>query len=211
MKTRDKIVKKAKQLFNKNGVGNVTVRNICNELNISLGNFTYYFPDKQQIIVELYRGMIAALEEIDKKIKVSRETISYLLEYHRQTFVIETDFRFFYLNTFEILNGNPAIREAYLQHVQNEKKRMKQLLNIYVKNGVLMNDMSEQLIDKIINLSLIIGSFWMIDAEVQFKSQWKEKQKLVHYLELCCSIIETYLTKNALAEYHSFFKELNDV
>ncbi len=67
MKTRDKILKKAQQLFNKNGVGNVTVRNICNELNISLGNFTYYFPDKQQIIVELYRGMIAALEEIDKK------------------------------------------------------------------------------------------------------------------------------------------------
>lgn len=209
MKTRDKILKKAQQLFNKNGVGNVTVRNICNELNISLGNFTYYFPDKQQIIVELYLGMIAALEEIDKKINVSRETIIYLLEYHRQMFVIETDFRFFYLNTFEILNSNPAIREAYLQHVQNEKKRMKQLLNIYVKNGVLMNDMSEQLIDKIINLSLIIGSFWMIDAEVQFKG--KEKQKLVHYLELCCSIIESHLTKNALAEYHLFFKELNDI
>jgi AcrR family transcriptional regulator len=209
MKTRDTILKKAKQLFNKNGVGNVTVRNICNELKISLGNFTYYFPDKQQIIVELYLGMIAALEEIDKKINVSRETIIYLLEYHRQTFVIETDFRFFYLNTFEILNSNPAIREAYLQHVQNEKKRMKQLLNIYVKNGVLINDMSEQLIDKIINVSLIIGSFWMIDAEVQFKG--KEKQKLLHYLELCCSIIEAYLTKNALAEYHSIFKELNDI
>jgi len=209
VKTRDKILKKAQQLFNKNGIGNVTVRNICNELNISLGNFTYYFPDKQQIIVELYLGMIAALEEIDKKINVSRETIIYLLEYHRQMFVIETDFRFFYLNTFEILNSNPAIREAYLQHVQNEKKRMKQLLNMYVKNGVLMNDMGEQLIDKIINLSLIIGSFWMIDAEVQFKG--KEKQKLVHYLELCCSIIESHLTKNALAEYHSFFKELNDI
>jgi len=115
--------------------------------------------------------MIAALEEIDKKINVSRETIIYLLEYHRQIFVIETDFRFFYLNTFEILNSNPAIREAYLQHVQNEKKPMKQLLNIYVKNGVLMNDMSEQLIDKIINLNLIIGSFWMIDADVQFKGK----------------------------------------
>lgn len=209
MKTRDKILKKAQQLFNKNGVGNVTVRNICNELNISLGNFTYYFPDKQQIIVELYLGMIAALGEIDKQINISRETIIYLLEYHRQMFVIETDFRFFYLNTFEILNSNPSIREAYLQHVQNEKKRMKLLLNIYVKNGVLVNDTSQQGIDKIINLSLIIGSFWMIDAEVQFKG--KEKQKLVHYLELCCGTIEAHLTKKALAEYHTFFKELNDI
>ncbi len=83
----------------------IRVENICIELNISLGNFTYYFTDKQQIIVELYLGMIAALEEIDKKINVSRETIIYLLEYHRQIFVIETDFRFFYLNTFEILNS----------------------------------------------------------------------------------------------------------
>ena len=49
----------------------------------------------------------------------------------------------------------------------------------------------------------------MIDADVQFKG--KEKQKLVHYLEPCCSIIEAHLTKNALAEYHSFFKELNDI
>jgi hypothetical protein len=51
----------------------IRVENICIELNISLGNFTYYFTDKQQIIVELYLGMIAALEEIDKKINVSRE------------------------------------------------------------------------------------------------------------------------------------------
>ena len=66
----------------------IRVENFCIELNISLGNFTYYFTDKQQIIVELYLGMIAALEEIDKKINVSRETIITLLEYRRQTFEI---------------------------------------------------------------------------------------------------------------------------
>ncbi len=82
MKTREKILVTTQTLFNKKGIGQVSIRNICDELDISLGNFTYYFPDKQQIAVELFRKMINELENIDSQIKISRQSILYLLHYH---------------------------------------------------------------------------------------------------------------------------------
>jgi hypothetical protein len=47
-------------------------------------------------------------------------------------------------------------------------------------------------------------NFWIIDAEIQYKGN--EKQKLLYYLQLCCSLIEPHLTKHALEEYKSYFK-----
>ncbi|HVK97523.1 MAG TPA: TetR/AcrR family transcriptional regulator [Flavisolibacter sp.] len=206
MKTREKILLKAQELFNKKGFGQVSVRNICEELGISLGNFTYYFPDKQQIVVELYRKMIDELENLDKKIKIERECILYLLHYHKQVFVVETAYKFFYLNTTELINNNPAIREEYLKHLENEKERMLKLMNMYLANGVLRQDVDKALLDKMLNLNLMVSSFWMIDAEIRFPG--KEKQKLLYYLELCCSILEPHLTEPALKEYKQFFSAL---
>jgi AcrR family transcriptional regulator len=71
MKTRDRILEKAQELFNKNGIGKVSVRSICEELKISVGNFTYYFPDKHKIVVELYHKMISEIEAVKDKVSAT--------------------------------------------------------------------------------------------------------------------------------------------
>jgi len=203
MKTRDRILEKAQELFNKNGIGKVSVRSICEEVEISLGNFTYHFPDKHKIVIELYHKMISEIEAVKDKVSATSESIVYLLEYHRLVFIIQNSYKFFFLNTFELVNQSHEIKEAYLAHVQKEKMMMKQLLESYIKNGVIKQGTNLPFIDKLININLMVNSFWIIDAELHFKGG--EKKKLLHYLALCCSMIEPYLTKRALEEYQSFF------
>lgn len=206
MKTRDRILEKAQELFNKNGIGKVSVRSICEELKISVGNFTYHFPDKHKIVIELYHKMISEMEAIKDKVSATSESIVYLLEYHRLVFIIQNRYKFFFLNTFELVNQSNEIKEAYLAHVQKEKMMMKQLLESYSKNGVLKKGTDLPFIDKLININLMVNRFWIIDAELHFKGG--EKKKLLHYLALCCSMIEPYLTKRALEEYQSFFNAI---
>ena len=206
MKTRDKILLKSQELFNKKGLAQVSVRNICDDLQISLGNFTYYFPDKQQIVVELYQKMISELESIAVSPKIDKSSILYLLHYHKQVFAIETHYKFFFLNTFELINNHADIRQTYLRHVEAEKERMTGLMKLYIEVGVLRNDVDPAFIDKMLDLNLMVSSFWMIDAELRYPGQ--EKQKLLHYLQLCCSIIEPHLSEPALQEFRNFFKKI---
>ncbi len=203
MKTRDRILAKAHELFNKNGIGKVSVRSICEELGISLGNFTYHFPDKQKIVVELFFKMVVEMETAKGSITVRKEKITYLLEYHKAVFKIQNRYKFFFLNTFELINNSSEIKSAYGEHLQKEKRWMKALLEAYSQNGVLQPIKDLRFVDKLINVNGMVNSFWIIDAELHFDGS--EKKKLLHYLELCCSIIEPYLTKPALEEYQSFF------
>ncbi|MFN2439930.1 MAG: TetR/AcrR family transcriptional regulator [Chitinophagaceae bacterium] len=203
MKTRDRILAKAQELFNKKGIGKVSVRSICEELEISLGNFTYHFPDKQKIVVELFFKMIGEMEAAKGGIAISKEKITFLLEYHKAVFKIQNRYKFFYLNTFELINSSSEIKSAYGQHLQKEKRWMKALLGAYSQNGVLQPNTDLRFIDKLIKVNGMVNRFWIIDAELHFDGS--EKKKLLHYLALCCSMIEPYLTKSALEEYQIFF------
>lgn len=206
MKTKDKILYEAQELFNKNGIRKVSVRSISDALQISVGNFTYHFPTKKNLIVELYCKMIAEIEETGMHIMISKESILFFLEYHKQIFKIQNSYKFFYLNNFELLNAFGELRQAYLQHRERQKTMILELFQHYVDEGVFEKNIDEIAFERLISIGQMVDTFWIVDAEISFKGS--EKKKLVHYLELCCSLIENYLTPAAFQEYKSFFENL---
>lgn len=205
MKTRDKILAKSRELFNQKGIGKVSARDICEALGISLGNFSYYFPSKPQIVIELYQKMMEELEEVERQISIGKDQITYFLEYHRLIFQIQDNNRFFYLNTFELLEQHPGIKDAYLLHTENDKAKVRHLFQGYLENGVFQKDTNELTLERLINIGHMVYTFWVIDAELGFKEKSLEKFK--YYVELCCSLITPYLTPSALEEFNAYFKK----
>lgn len=51
--TRGRILNSARRLFNEQGVGNVSMRAIASDVEISVGNLTYYFPRKKDLVSAL--------------------------------------------------------------------------------------------------------------------------------------------------------------
>jgi AcrR family transcriptional regulator len=51
--TKLEIIQTALHLFLENGFSNTSVRALCNELGISLGNLTFYFPSKDHLLAVL--------------------------------------------------------------------------------------------------------------------------------------------------------------
>ncbi|MBO0217341.1 helix-turn-helix transcriptional regulator, partial [Vibrio sp. Vb2880] len=54
MKTRDKIVYAALELFNQHGERNITTNHIADHIEISPGNLYYHFRNKQEILREIF-------------------------------------------------------------------------------------------------------------------------------------------------------------
>ncbi|MBF7729899.1 TetR/AcrR family transcriptional regulator [Pseudomonas sp. N040] len=76
MKTRDRILECALELFNRQGESNVTTLEIANELEISPGNLYYHFHGKEPLIMELlgrFQGEMAALLDPPEDITLDAE------------------------------------------------------------------------------------------------------------------------------------------
>ena len=58
MKTRERIIYKAIDLLNEKGIQNVSMREIADALDMSVGNVTYYFPRWNDLMEELNHQMM---------------------------------------------------------------------------------------------------------------------------------------------------------
>ncbi len=52
-KTKDKIIRVSTRMFLEHGYSSTSVQMICSELKISKGNFTFYFPSKEDVLALL--------------------------------------------------------------------------------------------------------------------------------------------------------------
>ncbi|MGB1243443.1 MAG: TetR/AcrR family transcriptional regulator, partial [Chitinophagales bacterium] len=68
-KTKLKIIEATIRLFNEHGFANVSLPQIAGELNISLGNLTYHYPKKDQLIMSIYEVFLEDLKSITKVIQ----------------------------------------------------------------------------------------------------------------------------------------------
>ncbi len=64
MKTRDRILQCALELFNEHGEPNVSTLEIANEMDISPGNLYYHFHGKEPLILELFERFQTELDPL---------------------------------------------------------------------------------------------------------------------------------------------------
>ncbi|WP_259596222.1 TetR/AcrR family transcriptional regulator [Clostridium botulinum] len=53
--TKNKIYNIATNLMQKEGYDNITIQNICEKAEVSVGSFYHYFESKNDILIELYK------------------------------------------------------------------------------------------------------------------------------------------------------------
>ncbi|MEM7368604.1 MAG: TetR/AcrR family transcriptional regulator [Bacteroidota bacterium] len=214
MKTRDRILDAARILYNQHGIGNVSIQDICDMVKISKGNFWYHFQNKEYgskkvIVLELYQTMMEEMGALIETIPRNRASILYFLETHQQLFLVQSKYKFFFLNLFDILTNHEEVKKRYQSYRQMGEKLAHELLKLYIDKGVLTTKLRPREVDRLLSIGQILDSFWAIDAEIFF--QGNEKQRLVHYLQVCCGLLVPYLTPAAQKEYHQFFENLETV
>src|SRR5699024_3403131 len=81
---RDAMLATARYLFNTRGYDRVSMRQLVEELHMAVGNLTYYFPRKQQIVEELMDqsfaltrtdGPVTSLAQIDGMLSRMLDTL----------------------------------------------------------------------------------------------------------------------------------------
>lgn len=196
--TKEKILDKALDLFNKHGVENTTVRDIAAEVGISHGNLCYHFPNIENLTEHLYRQLVSELDLVFQAMTQEQPSLKYLQQSSALTFELLYKYRFLMLDFVTIMRKNEQVRKHYRQLYRQRKEQFRKTICWMQKEGYMVPELYPGHYDAVIEQLFIIGDFWISSSEILYEG--KEKDKVSHYINIMNQVLLPYLTKKAHEE-----------
>ena len=133
MKTKDRIVETAIQLYNEKGFSNITSRHIAAEIKISHGNLEYHFPNKESLLFAIYEQM---REEVSSFYTSQDGEASNPVEHLHKLLVrleeFQWKYKFFNLDVLEISRNYEKVNLLLKDTLQIRKTQMSGLFQRFV-------------------------------------------------------------------------------
>lgn len=203
MKTKDKIKKTSRELFNSKGFKNVTLREVAKELSISYGNVTYHFKTKNELILCLYEDMLIETKEIIKTFDHNNLFIG-ILDTPKITFEISMKYLFLYVDFIEIKRSYSDLSLRLEQDNISRKKGYLLILKQLKIQGVLRDELTDNDLDYLMDLSGAMRTFFFINLNPNDFFNQDLKKRYVDYVN---NLIFPYLTTNGMKIYKSYLEK----
>ena len=203
--TREKIFKCAIDLFNDKGVSHVTLRDIAERVGISIGNLAYHFKNKDFIIAEAFDRMedekmniLSGVQQIPSFENINNQ-VEPLLN-------ISKKYRFFFLDTVQILKSFPAIKHKHQAYVENSIRYVKAVLDYSVGSGNMRPEPEDDkgLYWRVATTAWMHLYFW--PAEVAIRG--KNDPDLGEVKKMMWGVIKPYLTEKGLHNFETIKNQM---
>lgn len=198
MRTRDKILQTALELFNRYGVPNVTLRRIAAALQISQGNLNYYFKKREDIIEALYYQLLEVFEEEKAKLDTQRMDMQFVFDSTRAGMEALFRYRFLMIDFNQNMRENPKLHAHFIQLEEIRKVTYLKAFELAIA-GVIMRQPAfpgeyEGLNERI----RVFSDFWIASAEVYREPQ---ETTVAKYHNLLIETFFAYFTPPAQQDF----------
>ena len=198
--TRQKILDKALEMFNERGIEYVGLRELAAILDIRVGNITYYFPTKDDLVYELSL-------ELGKQnsliiVTSSDMSISRFMSIQYQVFKNHQKFRCLLLSFVHVMKQNKLIAAAYTKRQKIRRDTIKANISVMAASGYLKLE-SEAENDFLVSAIALISRFWISEAAIS-GTKMNEEQQIRYYLNLLSGLIMPYTTARGKKDLQQF-------
>ncbi|MCB9080601.1 MAG: TetR/AcrR family transcriptional regulator [Lewinellaceae bacterium] len=132
--TRRNILDAARLLFNRDGIVNVRLQQIADEANVSLGNMTYHYRTKEAVVEAIWAELAVRQRELLAEFRVM-PLFADIDRHIQQSFVLQQEFIFFYLDTLEVLRAYPTIQQQHQLHLQWQLQQVAMMIQFNASRG----------------------------------------------------------------------------
>jgi AcrR family transcriptional regulator len=205
MKTKDKIISKALEMFNESGIEYVGMRELAAALNIRVGNITYYFPTKDDLVYELSM----ALNQLNAKIlseKTDHSIETFVLMF-RQVFNNHYKFRCLLLSFVHLMKQNKRMFQTYQTTQDNRFIIIRSNINTLIRDGYL-NELNQHEIAFLVSSITLIVRFWLSEAAISF-NHLSPQEQIDHYVTMICRQLLPFATAKGKKKLKQLIKALN--
>ena len=202
---REKILDRALELFNEQGIEYIGVRELAKDLGTKPGNITYYFPTKDDIVLAVGERLSALNNETIRL--PEQPSLLHYLQMIRQSFDNHYKFRCLFYSQPNLMRQNEKLAEGYIGNVEKERRRtLKDYFTTLRNKRFLVDSLSDKDMDVMVSMVAIIARSWIGDASISFRDKDVEWCK-AHYLNIVSNYIAGYSTPKGLAEIRTFSSE----
>ena len=200
--TEERIVQVALEMFNKAGVEYVGMRELAAALDMRIGNLTYYFPTKDDLVNRL--SLDLASENNKTIVPLDEVTMNGFFEMLRQVFHNHLKYRCLMLSFVHILERNPIISKRYgkIQFKRNETWANNV---IALQKGKYITTDNQAEIDFLVSSIALIARFWISEATISYKGE-SEQFQITHYLKMIARIFIPYATSKGKKDLEELLK-----
>jgi len=196
----ERIVDTALKMFNESGIEYVGMRELATTVGIRIGNLTYYFPTKDDLV---YRLSIQLAEENAKTIvPLEGMTMPMFFEMLQQVFKNHLKYRCLMLSFVHIMQRNPLLAKRYSKTQTERSDTWAKNIHALVESKFVVADKDE--VAFLVSSIALIARFWISEAAVSFRNQSDDDQ-IAHYLNMVARIFLPYTTAKGKRYLEGFF------
>lgn len=203
MKRREKILVTALEMFNESGLHAVGVREIAKKLSISVGNLTYHFPKKEDIVTEILWLLNKQNTNLYEDFFIDEPSLESFLQLMKGIFENQYEYRGVVISAVEV----KRVYEQYYDFNAVEEKRLTILSTIItklIKAGELKLNGSGK--DFMVSFMSLFSQYWIQEAFVTYGELSKE-EVIEKYLLLLSQQLAIFATPQGLESMDFFFSE----
>lgn len=204
LNTKQKILNASISLFNSNGMANVRLQQIANEIGISPGNLAYHFRNKEAIIEAINDD----LHEETAAILSAYRIFPNLLDFDNQLtkyFTFIQKYPFYFLDLLEIERHYPEIQSKRKSHITKMISQIRKRFDFNQQRGMIIEEPRPGVYDSVSNAIWVLITFWVpqnvvrgISAEMGTKT----------FKETIWNQVYPYLTPEGIVEYNQLIRPL---
>ena len=198
MKTRDKILQTALELFNLWGVPNITLRRIAAEMGISQGNLNYYFKKREDIIEALFGQLMITFEEEKAKLDTHTIDFQFVLDSTRAGMEALFRFRFLMIDFNQNMRENPKLHEQFILLEQVRKESYLKSFELAINSGIMRQELFAGEFEGLNDRIRVFSDFWIASAAVYREP---EESTVTKYHRLLVEHFFPYFTTEAQQTY----------
>ena len=205
---RERILHRALERFNAEGIEYVGIRDLARDLGIKGGNITYYFPTKDELVAAV--GL--RLRELnDRTIRVPEHpSLLAYMRMLRQAFQNHWRFRCLFMSMPNLMAQNVALSATYIGPVEKGRRRV---IGDYLARlqdaGLLDPGITDEERERIVGFIALASRGWIGDASLSFRNRSPE-WCMAYYLRVVADHLRGFATASGRRELARFEAELAD-
>jgi AcrR family transcriptional regulator len=206
MTTKEKILKKALELFNRDGTSKVSTHHIADSMKISPGNLYYHYENKNEIIREIGENMITEMNELMKlKITNVLNPVKMFTNLFQKLFQIQVDYAFLFNETVILINNDLLFKKRSDEARRNWMNFHENLILKLIELKILKHKNLKEY-RTLIQTQWLILNFWRNHS--QLEGIKFDDKRIKEGILLVFTLAEPYLTPLGKVTFSKIKKNL---
>ncbi len=204
LSTKQKILNASIRLFNENGIVNVRLQQIADEIGISVGNLAYHYRNKEAIISAVNEDLYQEACEILSFYRIYPNLVDFDNQLSKY-FSFLQQYPFYFLDLLEIKRNYPKIHAKRKALIAKMVRQIRKRFEFNEQRELIVTEPRKGLYDSVSNAIWVLITFWapqyLEESKNFFASEKRFKIEIWHQMY-------PYFNQKGIAEFEQLIQPL---